>query len=67
MVYLLERCYHWVHVLTLEPNEGTFVAHLVAIVGCREYSKAFSTLLVLVALGLDFVGANDQLWLKRKG
>lgn len=49
----------WFHVGACEANIGTFVAHLVAVVGCAENSQGLAAFLVLVAVRLDLV-APDQ-------
>jgi len=50
----------WAHISALESDEGTFVAHLVAVVRRAENSEHFATFLVLVALRLDLVAPDEH-------
>ena len=60
MVHLFEGSNLGTHVGACEADEGAFVTHLVAVVGRAEHSKHLSALLVLVALGLNFMTAHQQ-------
>mmetsp|Transcript_27443 Transcript_27443/g.76717 ORF Transcript_27443/g.76717 Transcript_27443/m.76717 type:complete len:271 (-) Transcript_27443:709-1521(-) len=45
----------------LQPNYGRFVAHLVAVIGCREDSNTLSAMSNFVSLRFHLVAADDQL------
>jgi hypothetical protein len=60
VVHLVEGGDHRLHVRTLEADIGTFVTHLVAVVGSREDSQALSSLLVFITGHLDLVRPHNQ-------
>ena len=55
VVYLLKGSNLRAHVCSLESYEGSFVAHLVTIVGCTEHGKHFASLLIFISFWLYFV------------
>ena len=60
MVHLFEGSDLRLHIGSLKPDVGSFVAHLIAVVGCAENSQHFASLLVLEAFWLDFVTADEH-------
>ena len=59
MVDLIERGDLRLHVSTFESYKRALVAHLVAVVWCRENREALTTLLVFVALVLHLMRAHN--------
>jgi len=59
--YCLEFCEIGLHIFVRETNEGTLVAHLVAVVGRTEHCYALAIVIDRVTLFLHFMGPNKQL------
>ena len=61
VVHLLKGGNLRLELLPIEPYKGAFIAHLVAVVWCGEYSKNSATLLVLIPLLFNLMGSNQVL------
>jgi len=48
--------------LPVEPDEGSLVAHLVAVVGSAEHSEHLPSFLVLITFLLNLVAPHHQLY-----
>lgn len=57
----IELCKLWFESLSVEPDEGTFVAHLVAIIGSTEDCYAFPTMCLLISCLLNFMRTDQQI------